>query len=211
MVLVTSPPKTECGCLHGGVFENGRTRNPLSPYAVYKIWTRLSTQTRKQKSMRMRIQPLMLIDSLDFRYRKRNPAATLMHCDAPSEKNVSSAVKVNHRLRQGRNQWFSETPNQLRLRLESSLRFSYAHSFAVAGMENALKPNHLAAGPRKPREAQKSGSTSRSRSERKLRVMSWASFKRDWFLKQCAAEKDSCPCPIFMVHVEIASHRQHAA
>ena len=24
-----NPPKTECGCLHGGVIENGRTRNPL--------------------------------------------------------------------------------------------------------------------------------------------------------------------------------------
>ena len=24
------PPKTECGCLHGGVTENGHARNPLT-------------------------------------------------------------------------------------------------------------------------------------------------------------------------------------
>ena len=24
------PPQTECGCLHGGVTENGRARNPLT-------------------------------------------------------------------------------------------------------------------------------------------------------------------------------------
>ena len=27
---IISPPKMECGCLHGEVIENGHTRNPLS-------------------------------------------------------------------------------------------------------------------------------------------------------------------------------------
>ena len=36
------PPKTECGCLHGGVLENGRTRNPLTLWILlvctYMCW-----------------------------------------------------------------------------------------------------------------------------------------------------------------------------
>ena len=28
------PPKSECGCLHGGVIENGRIRNPLTLCSV---------------------------------------------------------------------------------------------------------------------------------------------------------------------------------
>ena len=33
--LVMIPPKSECGCLHGGVIENGRTHNPLILCSVY--------------------------------------------------------------------------------------------------------------------------------------------------------------------------------
>ena len=40
------PPKSECGCLHGGVTENGRTRNPLTlcsvPALVHvQVWVHL--------------------------------------------------------------------------------------------------------------------------------------------------------------------------
>ena len=31
------PPKTACGCLHGGVTENGRTRNPLTTWTVHVL------------------------------------------------------------------------------------------------------------------------------------------------------------------------------
>ena len=40
-----NPPKTECGCLYGGVIGNGRTRNPLTLCSVSictcTVWVRI--------------------------------------------------------------------------------------------------------------------------------------------------------------------------
>ena len=38
-----TPPKTECGCLHGGIkIENGRTRNPLTLWTVHvRVWVHI--------------------------------------------------------------------------------------------------------------------------------------------------------------------------
>ena len=33
-MYIASPSKMECGCLHGGVLENGCTRNPLTLWTV---------------------------------------------------------------------------------------------------------------------------------------------------------------------------------
>ena len=36
------PPKTECDCLHGGVIEKGRTRNPLTLCSVpVHVWVHI--------------------------------------------------------------------------------------------------------------------------------------------------------------------------
>ena len=36
------PPKMQCGCLHGGAIENGRTRNPLTLWtAPVRVWVHI--------------------------------------------------------------------------------------------------------------------------------------------------------------------------
>ena len=52
ITLCLGPPKTECGCIHGGVIENGRARNTLTLWTVpvlihVRVWVHTLVDCRR--------------------------------------------------------------------------------------------------------------------------------------------------------------------